>query len=263
MSFEMEPMPQSTSRTATFHSDDVEALGDYRTLSVLALVSLVIGLASPLAFAAPLARTIPLVGIGVALVALRRIAVSGGVLAGRGAAVTGLALSVASLLAVLSYDQVMRRLHIQQAKAFGHSWLSMLQAGDTQRAFRLTSQGAQPEPPMDAPGGQPQKNPYDEFLANAVIQRLTQSADGGPIRLESTTSYDARGRGQCWVGQLFAVDPTSAESSGNGRSQEPIRVDLRMQRGRVPGESSPRWLVVSYQDADAVTGEASHESHTH
>lgn len=242
----METTPQSAARAAPFHSDDVESLGDYRTLSVLALVSLVIGLLSPLAFAAPLARAIPLIGIGVALVALRRIAVSGGVLAGRWAATSGLALSVASLLAVLSYGQVMRLLQVRQAEEFGRSWLATLQAGDTQRAFRLTSQGAQPEPPMDAPGGPPPQNPYDEFLANPVIERLTQSAAGGPIRVENTYSYEVRGLGQCWVGQRFALTPDSANPNGAGPPPGPFRVDLRMQRGRLPGEASPRWLVVSY-----------------
>ncbi len=241
----MEPTPQSAARTATFHTDDVQSLDGYRTLSVLALVSFVIGLAAPLAFAAPLARAIPLIGIGVALVALRQIAVSGGFLAGRWAATAGLALSVASLLSVLSYSQVTRFLQVRQAEEFGRSWLATLQSGDTERAFRLTSQGAQPEPPMEGPGGPPPKNPYDEFLANPVIGQLTQSA-AGPIYVENTYSYDIGGPGQCWVGQRFAVTPDSANPNRTGPPPGPIRVDLRMQRGRLPGEASPRWLVVSY-----------------
>src|SRR5262245_45308902 len=100
MSVQAESKSQSVAGGPTFHTDDVEALSDYRTLSVLALVSLVIGLASPLAFAAPLALAIPIIGIAVALVALHRISRSEGLLAGRWAAITGLALSVASIVAV-------------------------------------------------------------------------------------------------------------------------------------------------------------------
>jgi hypothetical protein len=266
MNVEMETTSQSATRTPTFHSDDVESLGNYRMLSVLALVSLVIGLASPLAFAAPLARAIPLIGIGIALIALRRLAVSGGVLAGRWAAMTGLALSVVSLLAVLSYNQVLEHLQVRQAEEFGKQWLATLQSGDTKRAFRLTSQGTQPPRPPDEPGMAAQKNPYDEFLANPVIERLTQSGASGQIQLESTYSYDLGRGGGCWVGQRFAVSADSAKSNKSQSSQGPIHVDLKLQRGRLPGEGWSRWLVVSYQDADSAAGKTAdhaHDGHDH
>jgi hypothetical protein len=250
------------SGTPTFHSDDVESLGEYRTLSVLALVSLVIGIASPLCFVAPLARAIPLAGIAIALVALRRIAVSGGILAGRWAAITGLALSVASLLAVISHAQVQRHLLVRQAEEAGRNWLSILQSGDTQRAFRLTSVGAQPAPPQSDLGPPGAKHPYEEFIANPVVRRLTELGAGGRIQLDETYSYNALGSGRDWVGQRFVVHPGTPKPDEAEPSSEPLHVDLRLQRDRLPGEGSPRWLVVSYKDAEAAEPIAGH-GHTH
>lgn len=254
MNVQAEQTSQSAARTPTFHSDDVESLGNYRTLSVLALVSLVIGLASPLAFSAPLALAIPIVGIGIALVALRRISVSDGVLAGRWAALAGFALCVVSLLAVFSYHQVLEHLRVREAQEFGKQWLATLQAGDTKRAFRLTSEGAQPAHPPNEPGmPEPAKSPYEQFVENPLIGQLTQSTAGGQIQIENTFSYDPGQTGWCWVGQRYAVGPPPAKSNGSGRPQSPFRVDLKLQRGRLPGEGGSRWLVVSYQNADQTT----------
>src|SRR5436305_15202732 len=104
-------MATSTSRTASssvFHGDDPEQITEYRTLSVLAIISLIIGLISPVAIAAPFLLVVPFVGIAVSLLALRRIAVSGGVLAGRWAATLGLVLSLASAVVPVSHDVFQR-----------------------------------------------------------------------------------------------------------------------------------------------------------
>src|SRR6476620_3954579 len=116
-------MATSTSTTTTpspvFHGDDPEQTTEYRTLSVLAIISLVMGLAAPLAVAAPFLLAIPLFGIAVSLVALRRIAVSGGVLAGRWAATLGLVLCVASAVLPISHDMIQRAIRVHQAETFG------------------------------------------------------------------------------------------------------------------------------------------------
>ncbi len=54
----------------------------YRTMSVLSIVGLVLGVAAPLAMFAPLLFAIPIAGAAVSLLALRRIALSEGRLSG-------------------------------------------------------------------------------------------------------------------------------------------------------------------------------------
>src|SRR5438874_2243110 len=89
-----------------FRADDPEETSSYRSLSVLAIISLVVGIAAPLAFIGPLLLAIPLFGIALSLVALRQIAASEGALAGRWAAITGLSLCVVSIIAPFSRDMV-------------------------------------------------------------------------------------------------------------------------------------------------------------
>ena len=115
--------------TPAFHSDDPEQISGYRTLSVLAIVSLVFGLVSPLALAGPFLIAIPLFGIGVALLALRRIAVSGGVLAGAGRRRSGHVLCVASVFAPFSRDLTFRLIRLNEAEAFGRHWIALVTSG--------------------------------------------------------------------------------------------------------------------------------------
>ena len=74
----------------------------YRTLSILSVVSLILGVAAPLAFFAPLLLVIPLAGIATALLAIRHIALSEGALMGRAAALVGLVLSVGCISAAFT-----------------------------------------------------------------------------------------------------------------------------------------------------------------
>jgi hypothetical protein len=252
-------------RASGFHADDVESLDNYRSLSVLALVTLVVGLASPLAFTAPIALAIPLLGIALALVALRRIATSEGLLAGRGLAIIGLAFSIASLLAVLSFGQATRFLLVRQAEEFARGWLETVLSGDTRRAFSLTTRGAQPDLPVDQPGTA-QQNPYDGFMDHPAIKQLLEVGPRGSVQLESTTSYDRRAHGQCWINQRYLVSPASGSTSKQvGQpARTPFHVELLLQRGRLPNESQSRWLVVSYQDADSSHHSSTgHHGHVH
>ena len=130
-----------------FHADDVDQSASYRTFSVLAIISLLFGLASPLCFVGPLLFGIPLVGAAVSLLAIRRIDTSEGVLAGRWAAVAGLALCVASLASNITRDMVGQHLRAAQAEAFGRDWISLLLTGHADEAFRLTVEGAHTPPP--------------------------------------------------------------------------------------------------------------------
>ena len=78
---------------------ETEALASYRAPSVLAIVALLFGIASPLALVAPLLMAVPLVGAVLALFALAKIAASSGQLVGRSAALWGLGLAVACAVA--------------------------------------------------------------------------------------------------------------------------------------------------------------------
>src|SRR5262245_20233314 len=121
--------------TQAFHTDDSEQASEYSSLSVLAIISLVLGIASPLALTGSFWLAIPILGIAAAFLALRAIATSGGGLAGRWAAVAGLALAVASLLAPFSRDYVQRMVRSNQAEDAAQQWLALMTSGELQEAF--------------------------------------------------------------------------------------------------------------------------------
>jgi hypothetical protein len=233
-----------------FHGDDPEQTTEYRTLSVLAIISLVIGLAAPLAIAGPFLLAIPLFGIAVSLVALRQIAVSGGVLAGRWAATAGLVLCIASAILPVSRDAIQRAIRIHQAEKFGGDWIALVTAGDLKEAFHLTVDATRPPAPPDPsappsePNAPPKPSAYDTFIANPVIKALQAIGPNAEIRIRETLAYQATSYRNISVRQLVAVTPAAPSSSGS--SNQPFEFVLSVQRAIIPRESMSRWLITSY-----------------
>src|SRR5689334_11203022 len=162
---------------ARFHSDDSEEVAQYHSLSVLAIISLVFGLAAPLAFGMPLLVAIPLFGIAISILALHRIAASDGALTGSWMAVAGLFLCVACAVAPFTRDFIFRSIRIHEAQSLAQKWFELIVAGHPDQAFRLTVDGNRP-PPAPAtpatpgvPGEPPPKTDYYQtFLSSPIIK---------------------------------------------------------------------------------------------
>ena len=137
----METQTKPREYEPAFHADDVDEAVAYRTFSVLAIIALLLGLASPFCFIGPLLFVVPLLGAAVSVLAIRRIDTSQGALAGRWAAVAGLALCVVSLVTALTRDMVGQHLRASQAEAFARDWLGLLIAGRPEEA-RVHAHGA-------------------------------------------------------------------------------------------------------------------------
>src|SRR4051812_27213789 len=186
-------MATGTSHSASapvFHGNDPEQTTEYRTLSVLAIISLIMGLAAPLAVAAPFLLAIPLFGIAVSLVALRRIDVSGGVLAGRWAATIGLVLCVASAVLPVSHDLIQRAIRVHQAETFGRDWVAMVTSGNLKQAYLLTVEATRPVPPAE-PNTPPKASPYEAFIAQPLIRAVQAAGPDAEIRIRDTVDYQA------------------------------------------------------------------------
>jgi hypothetical protein len=223
-----------------FHANDFEEAVEYRSLSVLAIISLLFGLASPLCLASRFLLLIPLLGIVVSIIALIRIAASDGLLAGRGAAIVGLALCVAFGTAQFTRTAFMRYIQTSQAREHGEKWLSVLASGRTEDAFRATFEGARPEPPPDPHAPPVTTTPYDEFIKLDEIKRIASAGKDAKITFQGTKSYDPQGRGRATVRQQFQVTPADDKA-------EPVEVDLTIQRSSFMGEANIRWLVIKYE----------------
>jgi hypothetical protein len=238
-----------------FHADDTLQVAEYRTVSALAIVSLMFGLASPLCFAWPLLMAIPLIGAVISIIALVRIDASEGALAGRWAATAGLALCVVSGTAAVSRDLVTRYVRTRQAEELAREWIELLLAGNTEDAFRLTVAGNRRQSPMPEPGmPPPTATPYELFLDDPVVSALVAAGTDSKIRSVKVLAYDPQPHRQYFVQQKFLIAPPA---SADAARQPPIEVVLTLQRSQLGGERQPRWLVVSHE-APQATDEAAH-----
>jgi hypothetical protein len=235
-----------------FHADDLDQTTEYRSLSVLAIVGLILGLASPFCLAAPLLMVIPLVGAAVSIIALRQIAASDGALAGQWTASIGLVLCVACAIGAMTHKSLVRSLRSHQAEVFGEKWIGLLLSGKVDEAFRLTVDSWRgqlpPEPAVPAPA----KSPQDVFKDNPVIKELAAAGAKSKVRFGGTVSYEQQSARNVRVGQKFVVTPEGAATASKPESG-PIELLLTVSRSRIPGELNSRWLVSAYADARAST----------
>jgi hypothetical protein len=247
---------QVPSQQPAFHADDLEQIASYRNLSGLAVVSLLFGLAAPLSFMFPLLLAIPIFGTAVSLVALRRIANSEGVLAGRWAAIVGLALCLASGFATVSYAQVKRWMYVRQAEDLARHWIELVSSEQLDQAFKLTVAGNRPLTPPGPGEPPPTKTPFEEFSQHPLVQQLTSAGENSTVRYAKTLYYEPRPAHQCLVQQRFEITPAATPSTAATTDRRtafvPVVADLSLQLSQLAGEAQLRWLVAAYQDAAAV-----------
>lgn len=238
-----------------FHADDTEQVAGYRTVSALAIVSLLFGLAAPLCFAWSLLMVIPLFGAVISLVAIRRIDTSDGALAGRWAATAGLLLCVASGTAVVSRNLATRYARTRQAEVFGRDWIELLLTGDKEKAFRMTVDASRRAPPVPNPGlPTPTKTPWELFLESPVVTQLADAGADSDIQFVDTLRYEQHPIRQFIIQQKFLVVLRNTAAATHAH---PIEVLLTLQRSRLNRESQQRWLVSNFEVPPA-TDEAAH-----
>ena len=114
-----------------------EEVARYRALSSLAVAGLLAGLLSPLAMFAPVLWLVPLAAVVLSGLALRRIAARWPELVGRPAALAGLMLGVAFLVAAPVDDLVYRYFLRQQARQFAEIWIDAVRHGEVYKAHQL------------------------------------------------------------------------------------------------------------------------------
>jgi hypothetical protein len=216
---------------------------------VLALFGLLIGLASLLILVSKVFLLLPLVGAAISLLALRRISFSEGRLAGRWAAIIGLALCVASGATAITRDAVVRSMRTSQAEQFAHDWLTLVASNDTDQAFKTTYEGARPLTPPDPGMPPPEKTPYETFLSDPLIQKIVAAGKDAKIQLVNTLEFVPQTRQNVVVRQQFAITP--AGDAAKVGSTDPIAAFLTLQRSHFRGVSDSRWLVIRFDPTDA------------
>ena len=147
----------------------------YRTLSPLAIVGLVLGLASPVAFIAPVLLAVPVAALLISLLALSKIAANAEVLTGRSIAQAGIVLASICAAAVVTKGMVAERLLTTQAEPTARRWIELVVDGQVDASYQLTltpARRAAGATPADDPEGPPRKDPREGYDTQPVIERL-------------------------------------------------------------------------------------------
>jgi hypothetical protein len=227
----------------------------YRTLCVLALVSLGLGLLAPLCLVAPLLLAIPLFGFAVAAIALRQIAASDGAMIGRTAALVGMALCIGSAGAAMTRSYTSERLLSAQARDVATEWFTRLQTGDAEGAFRMTQESMRPvTPPAPGEPAGPTPNSFDLFRQRPVVEYLLSHGDHAKVSFDGALGTGGGPLSQYRLEQQYLV--TDPEHGG-----EPITVRIVLQRTRIDGRL--RWIVADYASDDLAAPAADHSHHHH
>lgn len=171
-----------TSESPRAGQADESQLDGYRTISVAAILALVLGVASSLALAYWLLLIVPAMAIVVAIVALRQIQTEGSNLTGRGLALTGLALALIfgiwAPTRLASRDQ-----HLySQAQGYADEWFDLIHHGKLYDAHQLTLHEAERQPPGTTLENFYEKSSealqkYDRFYKEGVLKNLLPLGD--------------------------------------------------------------------------------------
>ncbi len=234
----------------TYSADE---LGTYCSLSAMAVVALVVGLLSPLVFVSPLLLVVPLAAIGAGILALRRIASSGGGLTGAGLARAGIALAIVCGGASLTREWVRDQIFCRQADAVAERWLSALSTDSPSKAIELLTPEAVASKLKPTGISAVIAQTFDNELVAAVLrqdslaQALTQLSVDGEIRFSRLSAIVVPGAvGPRVVMSLAAASLTATEDQAAPTPFSMILIRLNDASGKA------RWRVDSWQLDEAA-----------
>ncbi len=219
----------------------------YSQVSPAAVIALLLGLASPLAFIGPLFFLFPAAAIGVGLVALGKIRTSDGALTGQSLARAAMALGVACLAAALVRGSVRDALMQRQAVDVTGRWLSLLADGQIKDAAELLSaDGAAHIVPSSGPGEEPPPKEESEQLlltglgSQTLAQALSGQSKPGVFEGVSEPVYDG-------PKTIVVVNYGVEDAAADGHRHVEIQV-VRAPYYEAAGEP---WRIDRWQTGDA------------
>jgi hypothetical protein len=149
----------------------------YRTISALALLALVAGLLSVVAFVHPLFWALPIIAVGFAAGALWHIRQRPDEVTGRRAALAGLAAAMFFGCGAVSYSYAREMWLVQRSRLAADQFFSLLAAGKTHEAHQLTLMPSSRLPPgadfESALAGNPEgAQDFKKFEKGDIVERL-------------------------------------------------------------------------------------------
>jgi hypothetical protein len=222
--------------------ETTETSSGYRPVSGLAVAALVMGVLSALALTSPLLWGLPLLGVLLAVVALRDVSREGAEKAGRAAALAGLALAIGFGMQALTGRLVARWLMADRARAVTAAWLDAIRDGKLVEARGMVAPDLLPSalsfdrPPQ--PDDAPPDPPEAEFARLPVVAEILRC--GGRAAREISCEEIQPPEGPRWV-TVVRLSPCAEGGAVAVRLELEPR-DQREKTGRVQ-----RWLVTKLE----------------
>jgi len=214
---------------------------EYRPVSVLAMVSLVVGMVSALALVSQMAWALPIVGIGVAVAALADVG-SGTGKTGRWAALGGLALSIGFAAQAVTGTLTARSIAGERAAIVARSFVDALREARLADAMSMSgpmmSVLATQKPRMTPGGAETDGGTREQFLELPVVVAATGCGTASSIvgvRPVPSVDYE-----RAWEVQV-EIAPCGERSTG----RVVLQVTVEPGSGTLRRGTPERWAVTA------------------
>ncbi|MEO2046757.1 MAG: hypothetical protein ABGX16_09320 [Pirellulales bacterium] len=229
---------------------------EYRRVSVLAILALLLGITSSCALIGKVLLALPVIGLGVSLLAISKIHASEGHYSGRALAQWGLFFSVLFGVAAVVRPPLFQEVIGRQSKTFAQSWLQLLVQGDSKQALKyvgIKSKGqlapvdAQGKPNVD--GDMAEEVIFQNFCEQPIIQQLQTAGKQASIRYEQTVDKPLPTDRPIGVVQIFSITGNDLESQITTDSPAPFYVQLYLTRNHANKGQPAVWFVNRWEPA--------------
>jgi hypothetical protein len=214
----------------------------YRTISGWAIAALVLGIFSGAAVLGPILWLIPVFGLAVSWISLRKIKNSEGQLSGGGVAVLGLLLAL-FFGAAGPARTITRRVWLEsRAERFAQAFIDLLERDKPFAAHQLTRPAAsrkpftvdEPDPYAKDPDA---KKDYDAFLKLDAVKFLLAEKKQAEAKLLSSDNVLGDERSDI-VAVAYQLSAPSSET-------KPFAVFLYLERTLAYGTQTEQWRIIS------------------
>jgi len=243
-------MSIATEKSTTFVEPNDE-LSEYRAVSPLAIVGLLLGAASPLASIRLFLLIVPAAAIFVCLLALRRIRESRGQVFGRKAAWIGMCSAVFFATVATSYDFARERLVFRQARPIADLFFAALTNGEPHKAIQLTKVPSVRQPFDDQLWDHFRKDDeardgLEKFVAHPLIRALLSLGHRAQVRhFRDVRVERATGRSE----QVSILYTVTYDKEGQKTS---FFVSLVLDRALYGDSTTPQWRVSLFRGGIGV-----------